>query len=118
MGTECEDGFVAFFGDLHFSLTKLGRTEKAKNELMAKVHQHPNWIDFELENIASNVLGDVYEYLIGKFARGPGKKVMEFYTPASGFDCSCKARHYRQDKTKICLSPDLGYGWRLSQAAR
>jgi type I restriction enzyme M protein len=29
----------------------------------------------------SDVLGDAYEYLIGQFAAGSGKKAGEFYTP-------------------------------------
>jgi type I restriction enzyme M protein len=28
-----------------------------------------------------DVLGDAYEYLIGQFASGAGKKAGEFYTP-------------------------------------
>jgi type I restriction enzyme M protein len=30
---------------------------------------------------ASDALGDAYEYLIGQFAAGGGKKAGEFYTP-------------------------------------
>jgi type I restriction enzyme M protein len=33
-----------------------------------------------LENTDSDVLGDAYEYLIGQFASGAGKKAGEFYT--------------------------------------
>jgi hypothetical protein len=42
---------------------------------------HLDEIDFDLENTDSDVLGDAYEYLIGQFASGAGKKAGEFYTP-------------------------------------
>jgi type I restriction-modification system DNA methylase subunit len=37
----------------------------------------------EQSDLASgrDVLGDAYEYLIGRFAAGAGKKAGEFYTP-------------------------------------
>ena len=43
--------------------------------------EHLDKIDFEIENIDSDVLGDAYEYLIAQFASGAGKKAGEFYTP-------------------------------------
>jgi len=81
MGTESEDDFNKLFEDLDLTSTKLGRTEKAKNDLIVKVLGHLDRIDFKLEDSESDVLGDAYEYLIGQFASGAGKKAGEFYTP-------------------------------------
>lgn len=81
MGTESEDDFDDLFSDMDLTSNKLGRTEEAKNTLIAKVLTHLDSIDFELEKIDSDVLGDAYEYLIGQFASGAGKKAGEFYTP-------------------------------------
>lgn len=81
MGTDSEDDFDKLFEDLDLKSTKLGRTEKAKNAIIVKVLTHLNEIDFELYKSDSDVLGDAYEYLIGKFAAGAGKKAGEFYTP-------------------------------------
>jgi type I restriction enzyme M protein len=81
MGTESEDDFDKLFEDLDLTSTKLGRTESAKNELIAKVLAHLDKIDFQLQNTELDVLGDAYEYLIGQFASGAGKKAGEFYTP-------------------------------------
>jgi type I restriction-modification system DNA methylase subunit len=53
----------------------------AKNELISKVLAHLDKIDFKLQDVNSDVLGDAYEYLIGQFASGAGKKAGEFYTP-------------------------------------
>ena len=49
--------------------------------LIAKVLAHLDKIDFGLAESDSDVLGDAYEYLIGQFASGAGKKAGEFYTP-------------------------------------
>ena len=78
------------FEDLDLRSTKLGRTEQAKNDIIVKVLSHLNEIDFELYQSDSDVLGDAYEYLIGKFAAGAGKKAGEFYT--RGFHSACPQR--------------------------
>ncbi|HEY5510065.1 MAG TPA: type I restriction-modification system subunit M N-terminal domain-containing protein, partial [Prolixibacteraceae bacterium] len=70
MGTASEDDFDNLFEDLDLTSTKLGRTESAKNELIAKVLAHLDKIDFKLDNTELDVLGDAYEYLIGQFASG------------------------------------------------
>ena len=81
MGSESEEDFGNLFEDLDLTSSKLGKTEEAKNELIVKVLTHLDQVDFDLENTESDVLGDAYEYLIGKFASGAGKKAGEFYTP-------------------------------------
>ena len=81
LGTDSADDFSHLFEDLDLTSTKLGKTADDRNELMAKVIQHLDVIEFDLNNTESDVLGDAYEYLIGEFASGAGKKAGEFYTP-------------------------------------
>ena len=81
MGKDSEEDFDHLFEDLDLTSTKLGRTPKAKNALIAKILVHLNQIDFRLEDTESDVLGDAYEYFIKEFASGAGKKAGEFYTP-------------------------------------
>lgn len=81
MGTESEEDFNKLFEDLDLSSTKLGRSVEARNNLIAKVLGHLDEIDFNLEDADSDILGNAYEYLIGQFASGAGKKAGEFYTP-------------------------------------
>lgn len=89
MGHASEDDFEHLFEDLDLTSTKLGRTEEAKNKLISKVLYHLNNINFELKNHDRDVLGDAYEYLIGQFAAGAGKKAGEFlYTTRSFKDFS------------------------------
>ena len=73
--------FNKLFEDLDLNSTKLGRTAEARNELISKVLLHLDKIDFGLDEVEADVLGDAYEYLIAQFASGAGKKAGEFYTP-------------------------------------
>ena len=81
MGTESEEDFDNLFEDMDLNSTKLGKTPEARNSIIAKVMAHLDKIDFKLEQTGLDVLGDAYEYLIGQFASGAGKKAGEFYTP-------------------------------------
>ena len=74
MGTESEDDFDHLFEDLDLTSTKLGRSENDKNKLIAKILVHLEAIDFGIHDSKSDILGDAYEYLIGQFASGAGKK--------------------------------------------
>lgn len=80
MGTESEEDFDNLFEDMDLNSTKLGKTPDARNSIIAKVLAHLDKIDFKLKNTELDVLGDAYEYLIGQFASGAGKKAVEFFT--------------------------------------
>ncbi len=83
-GTESEEDFANLFEDLDLTSSKLGKSTEDKNALVVKVLAHLNAVDFELRNDnehKADVLGEAYEYLIGQFASGAGKKAGEFYTP-------------------------------------
>jgi type I restriction enzyme M protein len=81
-GTASEDDFKGLFEDMDLTSTKLGSREKDKNNVVVEVLSLLNGIDFKLDDTKSDLLGDAYEYLIGEFAAGSGKKGGEFYTPA------------------------------------
>src|SRR5690606_37787038 len=81
MGTQSEEDFDNLFEDMDLNSTKLGRSADARNAIIVKVLVHLDEIDFKLEHTELDVLGDAYEYLIGQFASGAGKKAGEFYTP-------------------------------------
>jgi len=73
------------FDDIDLTSNKLGKCEKAKNELITTFLGHLDEIDFCLDDTEIDVLGDAYEYLIGQFASGAGKKAGEFYIMSSLF---------------------------------
>ncbi len=72
--------FQGLFSEINLDSEKLGKNYNARNDKLCTI------ITKIAEGIAefstsSDVLGDAYEYLIGQFAAGSGKKAGEFYTP-------------------------------------
>ncbi len=75
-----ESTFQGLFSEINLNSEKLGKTPKERNNKLCKI------ITKIAEGIAEfstdrDTLGDAYEYLIGQFAAGSGKKAGEFYTP-------------------------------------
>ena len=118
MGSESEEDFGNLFEDLDLTSSKLGKTEEAKNELIVKVLSHLDQIDFDLENTESDVLGDAYEYLIGKFASGAGKKAGEFYTPQQVSMVLAKLVSIGKTQIKNVYDPTCGSGSLLLRVAK
>lgn len=118
MGTESQDDFDNLFEDLDLTSTKLGRTEAAKNAVIAKVLYHLDKIDFHLKDSSRDVLGDAYEYLIGQFASGAGKKAGEFYTPQEVSKVLAKIVTTGKTKLKSVYDPTCGSGSLLLRVQR
>ncbi|MEX3072604.1 N-6 DNA methylase [Vibrio alginolyticus] len=61
---------------------QFGDKEKLSNDLLTRLLRHFNQHKLGNKNLyKADLLGDAYEYLIGKFADDAGKKGGEFYTP-------------------------------------
>jgi len=118
MGSESEDDFGNLFEDLDLNSTKLGKTVDAREELITKVIGHLDKIDFEIENIDSDVLGDAYEYLIAQFASGAGKKAGEFYTPQEVSKVLAKIVTTGKERLKNVYDPTCGSGSLLLRVAK
>lgn len=118
MGTDSEEDFNRLFEDIDLKSSKLGRTEAAKNALIVKVLEHLNVIDFQLEDAESDILGDAYEYLIGQFASGAGKKAGEFYTPQPVSKILAKLVTSGKTKLKSVYDPTCGSGSLLLRVAK
>lgn len=75
-----EEDFSTVFSDINLGDTRLGSNTnsraKALNDIVLMISQ----FTFK-DDSGHDVLGDVYEYLIGQFAANAGKKGGEFYTP-------------------------------------
>lgn len=118
MGADSEGDFDHLFEDLDLTSTKLGRTEEAKNALIARVLTHLDAIDFRLGDSGADVLGDAYEYLIGKFASGAGKKAGEFYTPQAVSTILARIVTTGKTRLKSVYDPTCGSGSLLLRVAR
>jgi type I restriction enzyme M protein len=75
-----ESNFQGLFSEINLDSEKLGRSYTDRNARLCTILQKI------AEGIGkfstdTDILGDAYEYLIGQFAAGSGKKAGEFYTP-------------------------------------
>lgn len=75
-----ESTFDGLFSEIDLTSPKLGKTYADRNAKLCAIIQK---IAEGLAEFSTDVdsLGDAYEYLIGQFAAGSGKKAGEFYTP-------------------------------------
>jgi len=118
MGYESEDDFEGLFDDLDLTSKRLGKSEDAKNTLIAKVLYHLDQINFNLSSGKGDVLGDAYEYLIGQFAANAGKKAGEFYTPQQVSTILAKIVSTGKSKLKSVYDPTCGSGSLLLRVAK
>lgn len=72
--------FQGLFSEVNLTSEKLGRDYSSRNAKLCKIITE---ISNGLARFSTDedTLGDAYEYLIGQFASGSGKKAGEFYTP-------------------------------------
>ncbi|GAB4324873.1 MAG: type I restriction-modification system subunit M [Candidatus Sumerlaeia bacterium] len=72
--------FHGLFSEINLGSEKLGKTHKQRNDRLCSILKtiDKGLAEFPTER---DLLGDAYEYLIGQFAAGSGKKAGEFYTP-------------------------------------
>lgn len=118
MGTQSEEDFDNLFEDMDLNSTKLGKTAEARNEIIVKVLVHLDEIDFKLNDTELDVLGDAYEYLIGQFASGAGKKAGEFYTPQEVSKILAKIVTTGKNRLKSVYDPTCGSGSLLLRVAK
>ena len=75
-----ESTFNGLFSEINLGSDKLGRKYEDRNAKLCSIIAEivKGLAEF---SSATDALGDAYEYLIGQFAAGSGKKAGEFYTP-------------------------------------
>ena len=75
-----ESTFQGLFSEINLGSDKLGKKYEDRNAKLCTIIQK---IAEGLNDFSTDIdaLGDAYEFLIGQFAAGSGKKAGEFYTP-------------------------------------
>ena len=75
-----ESAFDGLFSEINLTSDKLGKNYESRNKKLVEIIKE---IAKGLDEFSTDrdSLGDAYEYLIGQFAAGSGKKAGEFYTP-------------------------------------
>ena len=75
-----ESTFQGLFSEINLDSDKLGKNYEERNKklctIIQKIAEGINKFPTDID-----ALGNAYEYLIGQFAAGSGKKAGEFYTP-------------------------------------
>ncbi len=91
--------FSGPFSEINLGSDKLGKTYADRNAKLCTIITEiaEGLAEFSTD---SDTLGDAYEYLIGQFAAGSGKKAGEFYTPQRISDILSGDRHARQPGTE------------------
>jgi len=100
------------------SESNLGKTRQRNQRLKTLLEDFGSEkLDLRPERIGHmDIVGDVYEYLIARFAAQAGKKAGEFYTPAEVSETLARLVA-PQDGDRIC-DPTCGSGSLLIKAAR
>lgn len=111
--------YAGIFNTLQAGLSKLGdtagRQTKAINDLLALIRDIPTD-----DRQDYDVLGFIYEYLIGNFAANAGKKAGEFYTPheVALMMSEIVAHHLRHRREITIYDPTSGSGSLLLNIGR
>ena len=110
IGTESQTDFDGLFSDMQLDSSKLGASVKDRSNTMAKLITSLESITMDYEGTTIDILGNAYEYLIGKFAATAGKKAGEFYTPAGPAELLCRLACDGLTDVKAAADPTCGSG--------
>lgn len=80
LNKEATQDFSGVFGDINLGDSRLGNTTTARAKSLNSIVKLVNEVQYKSED-GKDILGEIYEYLIGQFAANAGKKGGEFYTP-------------------------------------
>lgn len=72
--------FRGVFSDINLGDSRLGSSTTARAKSLNTIVKLVDKIEYKSED-GKDILGEIYEYLIGQFAASAGKKGGEFYTP-------------------------------------
>ena len=81
LGQESSKEFNGLFSDIVLDAKVLGQNSIERSENLLSIMKELNIPELNINNMDNDVLGDTYEFLIGKFAAESGEKAGEFYTP-------------------------------------
>ena len=119
IGQDSGDDFGGLFSDIDLASPKLGKTADDKNKLISDVLVALNGIDFGLSEASDiDILGDAYEYMIGQFAAGAGKKAGEFYTPQEVSRILAEIVTTGKTRLRTVYDPTCGSGSLLLQTQK
>jgi type I restriction enzyme M protein len=110
IGNQYKELFRGILDGLSAGILKLGTNDQQRTANIRKLIEIIN--DIPTNSKDYDVLGFIYEYLIGMFAANAGKKAGEFYTPheVSVLMAEIISYHLRDKKTIEIYDPTSGSG--------
>ncbi|MCP8848506.1 type I restriction-modification system subunit M [Latilactobacillus curvatus] len=80
LNQEAAQDFNGVFNDINLGDSRLGSSTTARAKSLNNIVKLVDDIEYKSDE-DKDILGEIYEYLIGQFAASAGKKGGEFYTP-------------------------------------
>ncbi len=80
LNQSAKEDFSGIFNDVNIGDSKLGSTTADRTRALSRIVELIDNFEYKSED-GKDILGVVYEYMIGQFAASAGKKAGEFYTP-------------------------------------
>lgn len=80
LNKEAEKDFKGVFNDINLGDSRLGASTNERAKSLNRIVKLVDSVEYKSDN-GKDILGEIYEYLIGQFAASAGKKGGEFYTP-------------------------------------
>jgi len=80
LNKEAVKDFRGIFNDINLGDSRLGNSTNERAKSLNNIVKLVDGIEYKGDD-GRDILGEIYEYLIGKFAASAGKKGGEFYTP-------------------------------------
>lgn len=80
LNSKATQDFSGVFSDMNLNNSRLGNTTAARAKALTQIIDLVDQVDYQDDN-GKDILAEIYEFLIAKFAENSGKKAGEFYTP-------------------------------------
>ncbi|UQS84124.1 type I restriction-modification system subunit M [Bombilactobacillus thymidiniphilus] len=112
LNKEAVQDFSGVFNDINLSDSRLGATTTIRAKSLSKIANLIDGIEYNGAD-GKDILGSIYEYLIGQFAASAGKKGGEFYTPHEVSKVLAKIAVHgveKSDQTFSVYDPTCGSG--------
>ena len=112
LNKEASHDFRGVFNDVNLGDSRLGSSTNERAKSLNRIVKLVDGVDY-MSDDGKDILGAIYEYLIGQFAASAGKKGGEFYTPHEVSEILSKIVTLDKDKKEPYFSvydPTMGSG--------
>lgn len=110
IGTSSNKDFKGLFDNIHLNSHGLGENVEKITETLMFMLKSLDKPELNIGDLDGDQLGDVYEFLIGKFASESGQKAGEFYTPSQVSTLLAKIATNNITKAEYVYDPTCGSG--------